>query len=327
MTSAAQFLRLPYSRDLTEGGIAYALHSLSHVHLRPGDLLYERLRRTVASAAVELAFRRHLVEQNIPFEIKGAAPFTEPDRYDVTLGGRRCELKTTLISGRQQISLIQRQPQTLLQASALVASDQHAGAAHSAHDLYIFAFVLGQAATSPADLQNAIKANEPQFAVHVMPERWSRPPGWNPLGKLVAKSEAEESVTVEVGGQNIGREMQSQRVELPPGKRVEIQTGLFSLAYLHIKTLPQARLGIHSPLLRETHLVGATEWNNLWLDGTDIFLAGYMTHEEFSRHARFVPAGVQVFPYSHTHVKHLGVSVSDLRPLSGLFESVKTWSP
>ena len=321
---SAELLRLPYTRDLTEGGIAYALHSLPRVHQRPGDLLYDRLRRTVAGAAVELAFRRHLVEQNIPFEVKGAAPFTEPDRYDVTLGGRRCELKTFLISQREQISKIQGDPQVLLQAPALVASDEHAGAGHAAHDLYIFAFFMGQVTTSQSDLQNAIRANDPHYLVHVMPERWSRPPGWNRLGTLVAKSEA--SVTIELAGQNIGRAMQTHIVELPPGQRVEIQSGLFTVTHIHIKNCPQARIGIHSPVRQETHLIGASDWSNLWLYDSDILLAGYITREEFSRHAQFIQAGVQVFPYGQMHVKHLGVPVSGLRPLAELFERVKTWS-
>ena len=51
-----------------------------------GGSPYDRLRRIVAGAAVELAFRRYLSEQNIPFDVKGALPFTEHQRYDVTLG-------------------------------------------------------------------------------------------------------------------------------------------------------------------------------------------------------------------------------------------------
>jgi hypothetical protein len=316
MPSAAEFVRLPYTRDLTEGGIAYALHSLPRVHQRPGDLLYERLRCTVASAAVELAFRRHLVEQNIPFEIKGAAPFTEPDRYDVTLGGRRCELKTFLISQGSQV---------LVQAQALVASDEHAGAGHSPHDLYIFAFFIGQAATSLNDLQNVIRASQPHYLVHLMPERWSRPSSWTPLGRLVAKSEV--SVTLELAGQDLGRALQTCSVELPPGQRVEIQSELVSLTSVHIKTYPEARIGLHSPMRQETHLIGAPDWSNLWLYGSDILLTGYLTHEEFSHRAQFLPAGSQVFPYGHMQVKHLGVPVSELRPLSELFERMKTSSP
>ncbi|HEY3473599.1 MAG TPA: hypothetical protein VGK56_03260, partial [Anaerolineales bacterium] len=130
MTSPSDFVHLPYTPDLTQGGIAWALHTLPHTYAyrRAGAAAYDRLRRAVASAAVELALRRYLSEQEIPFEVKGAAPFTEPDRYDVMLGGRRCDLKSFLISHRDQVSQVRRDPQILLRASALVASDEHAGA-------------------------------------------------------------------------------------------------------------------------------------------------------------------------------------------------------
>ena len=36
------------------------------------------MRRTVAGAIVELAFRRYLSQQDIPFDITAATPFTDP---------------------------------------------------------------------------------------------------------------------------------------------------------------------------------------------------------------------------------------------------------
>jgi len=63
----SDLVHLSYTRDLTEGGIAYALRSLPYTYNRMGGSPYDRLRRTVASAAVELAFRRYLAEQNVPY--------------------------------------------------------------------------------------------------------------------------------------------------------------------------------------------------------------------------------------------------------------------
>lgn len=100
MITISDFLRIPYTPDLTEGGIAYAGRSLPHTYDRMGGSPFDRLRHIVAGVAVELAFRRHLTQQNIPFDIKGAAPFTDPDRYDVSLGGHRCDIKSFLISHR-----------------------------------------------------------------------------------------------------------------------------------------------------------------------------------------------------------------------------------
>jgi hypothetical protein len=274
----------------------------------------------VAGAAVELAFRRYLSEQKIPFEVKGALPFTEHERYDVTLSGRRCEIQSFLISQPSQIAEIEHEPQILLNAPALVASDQHAGDGHSHHDLYLFAFLSGFVTASGADLQGVIEARRPYFLIHAMPEAWSRPSTWNPMGKLALKSELEESITVELTGQDAGREIRSIPVELPPRTRVEIQSELCSLSYIHVKSMPNARIGIYRPADPLTHTIGSTDWGNLWVYGRDIWLAGYIPREEFSRRARFIQAGSQVFQYHHTQVKNLAVPVSELRPLSELFE-------
>ena len=118
MLSASDLIHLPYTPDLTEGGIAYALRSLASSFNRIGSKPYDRIRRVVAEAAVELAFRRYLSQQDVPFDVKGGTPFTEPDKYNVSLGGHRCDIKSFLISHRDQISQMSSDPSTLLNASA-----------------------------------------------------------------------------------------------------------------------------------------------------------------------------------------------------------------
>ena len=76
MITSSDFIHLPCTRDLTEGGIAYAVRSLPYTYNRMGGSPYDRLRRIVAGVAVELAFRRHLTQTDIPFDVKGATPFT-----------------------------------------------------------------------------------------------------------------------------------------------------------------------------------------------------------------------------------------------------------
>ncbi|MDO9303512.1 MAG: hypothetical protein Q7T89_19135, partial [Anaerolineales bacterium] len=67
MLSPSDLLRLPYTPDLTEGGIAYAALALSYKNLS-----YDQLRRMVAGTIVELAFRRYLSQQDIPFDTTAA---------------------------------------------------------------------------------------------------------------------------------------------------------------------------------------------------------------------------------------------------------------
>src|SRR3990172_8618724 len=132
MISVSDLLHLPYTPDLTEGGIAYALRSLPY-----GSLQYGGIRSMVAGAAVELAFRRYLSQQDIPFETKSPTPFTEPDKHDVLLGGHRCDIQSFLITHRDQISQMRSDPSVMLNAPALVPSDHHAADEHSDNDLYL----------------------------------------------------------------------------------------------------------------------------------------------------------------------------------------------
>jgi hypothetical protein len=326
MISPSDLIHLPYTRDLTEGGIAYALRSLPYTYNRMGGSPYDRLRRIAAGVAVELAFRRYLAEQNVPFDVKGATPFTEPDRYDVALGRRRCDIKSFLITYREQIAEMKRNPGVVLSAPALVPSDQHAAEGRSEKDIYLFAFLAGLVAASQEDIQKAMYKKQPHYLVHVMPETWMRPSDWKPLGRLVLKSESAETQIVEVNGQVEGREMRTVSVGLPPHTRVQIEDEFFTVAYIRSKSFPDARIGIHSPARKETHLVAPMDWGNIWVYGMQVLLAGWLTRAEFDQRASPLPEGARVFQYDRTRTKNLAVPVHELKPVSDLLERAKEWN-
>lgn len=313
MRSPADFLHLPYTRDLTEGGIAFALRSLSY-----NSISYDRISRMAAGVAVELAFRRHLSQQNIPFEIIGAAPFTDRNRHDVSLGGYRCDIKSFLISDREQIASIRREPETLLNAPALVPSDIDAAEGHLDKDLYIFAFVTGLKTASQRDIKKVMDTNQPHCFMHIMPERWRTPAHWNPLGGLILKSEANAAIEVEISGLDQARGYLTRRVELPPRKRILVKDPFYSISAIHIKNDSTARLGI--VIQNQSHIITPTDWKNIWVYGMDIILAGFITRGEFRQHARSIPPQTKVFQYNHTQVKNLAVQISSLKAMDGLFE-------
>jgi hypothetical protein len=214
----------------------------------------------------------------------------------------------------------------MLNAPALVPSDQNAAEGHSDNDLYLFAFLSGLVAASQEDVQKAQLAGQPTCLIHAMPDSWTRPMKWNPLGRLVLKSESAETQVIEIGGQDAGRETRSLTVEIPPRTRVEVEEQFYSVSHLRTQNLPEARIGIHSAARRETHLIGALEWGNIWLYGMEIWLAGWLTRGEFNQRARFVEAGRRVFQYDKTRTKNLAVPVSGLKSVSELFEKVKAWT-
>jgi len=178
-------------------------------------------------------------------------------------------------------------------------------------------------ATSDEELHKLIEAENPYYLVHVMPNSWVQPEKWTPLGTLAFKSDAQESQIIEIGGQDARREMRSLEITLPPRTRVQVDDRFFSLAYIHSKNKPTGRIGIHSPVRKQTYVIDESDWGNIWVYGIDILLAGYLTREEFNRKASFLREGARVFQYEKTRTKNLAVSVCDLKPLSELFERVK----
>ena len=212
-----------------------------------------------------------------------------------------------------------------MRAPALVASDQHAGEGHSQHDLYLFAFLPGLIAATQADLQKVIEAEQPHYLIHVMPDGWKRPSQWNPLGRLVLKSEAEERLTIEIGGQDEGREMRSCTVELPPRTRVEIQERvLFPILCPHQIQSQCTDRNPQSQSARKPISSARPDWGNIWVYGMDVLLAGYITREEFQPPRTVSSRLARVSSNTKsTQVKNLAVLLSDLKPLTELFRASK----
>jgi hypothetical protein len=325
MIAPSDLLHLPYTPDLTDGGIAYACRSLAHTYDRMGGSSVEHLRRIAAGVAVELAFRRYLSEQAIPFDVLGATPFTDPDHYDVSLGGHRCDVKSFFISRRAQIRSLRQDPGLVLQAPALVPLDQFAAEGHKPDDLYLFTFLLGLAAAAQEDIEKALAAGQPVYLIHPLPGAWAKPSNWVPLKKLALKSECETPITVEIGGMDAERNIITAALELPPKTRLPVEQTFYSLAYVHAGHRPEARIGIHSPLRGEPYLIPSHEWGNIWVYGMDILLTGWLTHEELRHKASVLKAGMRTFQYDRTRTKNLLVPISELNPLGELFEKVRAW--
>jgi hypothetical protein len=320
MLSPSDLIRLPYTADLTEGGIAYALLSLPYK-----SLSHDQLRSAVAGTIVELAFRRYLSQQDIPFDVTAATPFTDPARHDVSLGGHRCDIQSFLISHRDQIAEIRRDPCVLFKASALVSSDQHASNGHSDNDLYLFAFLSGLVAASQSDLKKVGEINLPHYLIHVMPERWRKPFNWNPLGELVLKSESDSEMLIEISGQDSGRGILTRQVNLPPKTRVTLDDPFYTVTTVHVKNFPSARLGIHFAMHKETHVVSPLDWGNIWVYGINIMLTGFISRGDFRQRAKLLPPNSRTFQYDHTKTKNLSVPVLELSPLPDLFARVREW--
>ena len=326
MLNPADFISLPCPPDLVESGIACACRSLTQPGHRNGTSIFDHLRLTVADVVVELAFRRHLVENGVPFGVFGAAPFTDPDHYDVSLGGHRCALHTSLISLRVDISLHRRSPAALLQSPALVPLDEFSAAEGKADDIQLFAFLLGLVTSSREDVDRAGKAGQPLALVHPLPVPWRRPTPWVPLENLVLKSECDQPLKVELFGQDADRKFITHTLELPPRQRTPVPQSFYNLLCLRVDQVLSARLGIHSPTRGEAHIIHPYDWGNLWVYGMSILLAGWLTHENYRRKATVLNPGTHAALVGNLNEKNLFVPVEDLNPITPLLHRVRDWA-
>jgi hypothetical protein len=142
---------------------------------------------------------------------------------------------------------------------------------------------------------------------------------------LALKSETDQSLTVELGGQTANRDYLSKTINLPMGMRVQVDPDFFSLLYLTSAFPPEGRIGLNSPSHNQTCLIPPQKWGNIWVYGIKIILVGYLTREEFRRRAKIVAAGSRVFQYNRTRIKNLSVPIENLRPIGSLLERVKEW--
>jgi hypothetical protein len=325
MLTPSDFVHLPFSPDLSEAGAAYACQSLAEGHERVGGSPVASLQNSASTVAAELAFRRYLTGQAVPYSVIGSTPFTHPNQYNVALGGHRCIIKNFLVTHHNQLTRIRREPGTLLRSPVAFPSDLFASEEASPDDLYVFSFLLGTTAIAKVDLEKAMTAHQPVFLIHRLPGTWARPGAWLPLDDLALKSECATALTIELGGLDSGHNFTTTTFELPPKKLVRVDKCFHSLGYVRCLSRASARVGLQSARHGVPYIIPAYAWNNLLVYGMDIILAGWLPHTEFGRKASRFNAEMYINQFDRTHTKNLLVPVVELNPLSILLKSVRDW--
>jgi hypothetical protein len=319
-------LRLPYGASLTVAGIEYAKKSLHYTYNRMHLAPEARLRKIVAGVAVELAFRRWLQAQAVPFDLLGATHFTEKDKYDLRLGGRLCDIKSFLVSDRKQITTLRRDPAWLGGAEALVPEDQFQSDRLGEQDIYLFGFLAGLETRGARDLLQALAAEQPVYLIHTLSQpRWRGAGDWRSLGQLLFKADTPAPIELEAGGQEGNHAARAEQLRLEPRVRTATQAEFYSLLYLHVPRLPGGPVGVRSPALRETVIVEPRDWVNIWVYGIEVFLAGWLPKADFRALSRRLPKGSTVLQYPRTQTDNRAVPVGKLRAVEELAELVRNW--
>jgi hypothetical protein len=325
MITEADFIQIEYTPDMTLAGIKYACQSLPYTYDRMGGDRFKRLRRIVAGKGVELGFKRYLNDHDIPHDMLGSTPFTDPDHYDIAIGGRRCDIKSYIFTQKDRIRLVRRDPHLLLHAQALVPCDQITSDQLNDQDIYIFAFLTALITPNLHELIKAVDAGQPIYLIHAFPKEWARPQKWASLGKLVIKSNTSLATKFEFGGQDKDHKIQIEQIILNPQKRVKSKSDFFALSYLYTPNLPDGTIGVHSLKLDKTYLIDIMAWGNIWVYGMEIIFGGYITRGEFRQKAHRLPAGSHTFQYPRTRTENFALPFHQLHPLDKLFSKAKIW--
>jgi hypothetical protein len=326
MLSQANFISLNFTKELTRAGIEYACRSQIYTLDDEGGSWYDRLQKVVADISVELAFRRYLITHKVPHKIIQTTPFSEPEHYEVSFGGRRCIVVSSLITKRDMIRRLRKNPKYLLKASSIVPY-KLANLDHLADtDLFLFAFTYALKTNTMEELSNALNANQPIFLIHKFPDFWNHPGAWDPIGKLTLEVESKEAISINLGGLGASRERLSENILLHPGVKLRVKNKYFSLFYLCTEQLPEGKVIVHSPTINRDHIVQMKDWGNIWIYGMEITLVGYITCGQFRRQSSHLPAGSQSLLIPRTDYDNLALPIASLRPLDELFSSVTKWA-
>lgn len=315
MLNTADLLRLEYSPDLTEAGIAYACQHLGRISNRDISLQYADWRQSVIDKAVELALRRYLSQKDIVFTTIATTGAGRLDPYHLTVGGWHCFLQAFWIDSPQVAQSVLVQPECLLQAGAVLPADRIIAWVPGEKDAYIFAYVARAVADAAPDRHAA--------ASHwglLLPSDWSNPHPWATLGRLELMYRGHEDLLITMGGEGDTLAPVSEQVLLMPGQRVMSQSAYASLGTLHTSQLPTGTLDIHRSFQPGSYQVLPSTWKSLAYPGQTIFLGGFISHADFARRSRRMEAGCQVFPGIQARGKARLLWVRELRPLRELFE-------
>ena len=316
-------IRLPYDDSLTSAGVTYACRSMHYSHSASRHVSAQRIRRNVAAVAAELAFRRWLDAEDVPYGLIQATPFTRPNHYTITIGGRRLDVRSIFITSRRQIRRLRKDPSWLLEIEALIPIDHLASDFLSTGDPYAFVIIAGLETRTQSELLRALAAAQPSFLIAVPPDRaWRQIRHQRSLGHLMLRNNDLQSIDLELGGQLADRRLISERLTLLPGQQTELPIDLASVLYIHSIRPLTGMINIHSPTLRRTWSVGPQSWFNIWIYGLEVFLAGWCTKRAFQGRAHFLSAGSQTHLGRRTRNDCRALLISQLRPIRELVDRI-----
>ena len=318
MITKADYVNLPYAIDLTHAGLYHAIHSLPYIQVQHDHEVYKLFQHLAAATAVELAVRRFLSEQKIPFTVRKSLNFADHDQYDIFLADRRLVIQTLQFEDDKSFWQSNDPPDELSASQVIMPSEQHRTMETSSKDVYLFASLVKP---KPHILLND------RYLFHILPGFWRQPRQWNPLGALTCKYAGQDQITLEFTGLLANQETANSKLSLIPGEQAVIHTRYYSLSSVHVEQPPSDLIGIKSPGRKKVYLIRPYQWKDVWIAGTRVILIGFISLEEFTRRSKLIRPGIKIYPYGFIEEKSLGFPIRELKPVSDLLEHVGIHNP
>jgi hypothetical protein len=276
---------------------------------------FDAMRMRVANDIVSLALRRYLADQAIPHQLSAPITFTESDRLDLTIGGRRCIPVAQLVCGE------------VVDEDWVYLPDQRGAGLYRDVDLYLFFRLKGEVTRSRDETDEVIFAGDPACLVHQMPDLWASPDHWDGLDQLAVKTDASDTVKLTLHGLDQQRAYTRFHLETLPRRRMVIESGLYTLGAVCAKSYPTGPVGLFSPTLEDLHLIHPYAWGNIWVYGREIEALGYITKAAFDQGAEKI-SGTEMVSANPClgEIDYLCLPLSALTPLADLFRRARQWA-
>jgi hypothetical protein len=318
-------VRLPFTPDLTQAGITYACRHLPHLYLTQRDTSWKTLQNITLKTALELALHRYLIEQDIPIQRSQTTPFTEPERTDLFIGGRRCEIQSTLICSKEKIRRFKKAPARLLDETIPIQRTELLSDYYQNHDLHILTIATALIAPHQPKINQAIQAGQPASLIFLLSRRWNDCELWKPFNRLAFSYTGSTPINIEVGGQGQDNRFDTQRLHLIPSQTTQLNRSFSSIFYLHPEVLPNGSLTIFNQEKQRKFHIGLEKWLNIWIYGIEIIFVGYCTHIELIQKAYQNSVGAYPVRFPKDYPGDFRLPVRESNPFVKLVNWIKTW--
>ena len=313
----------PIDSSLTMAGVAYACQTLSRqISLNKSPNL-RQIRSIVPQISTELAVRRWLDKERLPYILHEEQPFTNPARPSIFLGGRRVEVHGIYLSSHRQIPGDFHNPDNPLPIEIKLPEKLGSSTCATVNDLFIFAIYMGLATHTSCDLGKVLSREQPVFPIAVPKDKeWRNSTHTSSLGKLLISAEKPEGLNLELVGCTKTHTRYKEIVTLD-GQTAVTDLEMSSLFYIHPDRLPSSDIQIFSPVLKTCWHIQPGVWVNLWIYGNRLYFLGWSTWRKLQPASSPTPGFAQRHSFWQQNINQIVVKYAALRPMRELIQCIR----